>query len=281
MSALAICRRMPRAVDVAIDWAAREGWNPGLHDAAAFGAADPTGFFVGEIDGAPAATISVVKYGASFAFLGLYIVAPEWRGRGHGLALWQAALATAAGRNVGLDGVVAQQDNYRRSGFRLAYRNIRLGGTVRDAGPAHPGVVGAGQVPFDTLVDYDMRHFGAARPAFLRAWIEAPDAQAKVFVRGGALAGFGMVRPARHGMKIGPLFAHDEAAATALLDALLAAAGSGGAISIDVPEPNAQGMRLARAAGLEPVFETARMYTGPAPAIPIGSVYGVTSFELG
>jgi len=29
------------------------------------------------------------------------------------------------GRNIGLDGVVSQQDNYKKSGFKLAYRNIR------------------------------------------------------------------------------------------------------------------------------------------------------------
>ena len=40
MSALAI-RPMRRAdLDIAIDWAAAEGWNPGLDDAEAFLAAD-------------------------------------------------------------------------------------------------------------------------------------------------------------------------------------------------------------------------------------------------
>jgi len=29
------------------------------------------------------------------------------------------------------------------------------------------------------------------------------------------------------------------------------------------------------------VFETARMYTGPAPAIDLARIYGITTFELG
>jgi hypothetical protein len=29
------------------------------------------------------------------------------------------------------------------------------------------------------------------------------------------------------------------------------------------------------------VFETARMYTGQAPALPLDRIFGVTSFELG
>jgi hypothetical protein len=32
---------------------------------------------------------------------------------------------------------------------------------------------------------------------------------------------------------------------------------------------------------MQPVFETARMYKGSPPSIPIEQVYGVTSFELG
>jgi len=38
-------------VEAVIDWAAREGWNPGLNDAACFYAIDPNGFFMGVLDG--------------------------------------------------------------------------------------------------------------------------------------------------------------------------------------------------------------------------------------
>ena len=42
-------RRMSEAdLELALDWAAAEGWNPGLHDAHCFYAADPEGFFLGE-----------------------------------------------------------------------------------------------------------------------------------------------------------------------------------------------------------------------------------------
>jgi len=63
-------------VNIAIAWAAEEGWNPGLHDADCFYAADPSGFLVGLLGDEPIATISVVKYGNSFGFLGFYIVKP-------------------------------------------------------------------------------------------------------------------------------------------------------------------------------------------------------------
>ena len=107
-------------VEIALGFAALEGWNPGLHDAACFHAADPGGFLLAECRGQAVGCISAVSYGADFGFIGLYIVAPAWRGQGIGRRLWAAGLARLAGRTIGLDGVPAQQDNYRRSGFEPA-----------------------------------------------------------------------------------------------------------------------------------------------------------------
>jgi len=63
--------------------ATAEGWNPGLADDACFTAADPEGFFIGELKGALAATASCVNYGASFALLHFYTVREDLRGRGY------------------------------------------------------------------------------------------------------------------------------------------------------------------------------------------------------
>jgi len=130
----------PDEIAVAADWAAAEGWNPGCGDAACFATVDAEGFFIGELDGAAAATISCVNYDDRFAFLGFYIVRPDLRGRGYGLRIWNAAVEHAGDRTIGLDGVVAQQGNYQKSGFRLAYPNVRYGGRVA-TGAAPPGVI--------------------------------------------------------------------------------------------------------------------------------------------
>ena len=53
-------------LDIVASWADLEGWNPGLHDADCFRAADPTGFFKGVLGDEVIATISAVKYGGSF-----------------------------------------------------------------------------------------------------------------------------------------------------------------------------------------------------------------------
>ena len=71
---------------------AHEGWMPALDDHTLYYNTDPTGFFVGELDGEPISLISIVKYDDSFAFMGLYIVLEKYRRQGYGLALWTKAL---------------------------------------------------------------------------------------------------------------------------------------------------------------------------------------------
>lgn len=70
-------RRMNRSdIDRAVGWARDEGWNPGLHDAGSFFAADPNGFFISEIQGESAGCISAVAYTDTYGFMGFYIVRP-------------------------------------------------------------------------------------------------------------------------------------------------------------------------------------------------------------
>lgn len=270
----------PQDISIAIDWAAAEGWNPGLADAECFSSVDPQGFLIGELDGEPAATISCVNYDDRFSFLGFYIVRPDLRGKGYGLRIWNAAIAHAGGRVIGLDGVVAQQDNYRKSGFALAYANIRYGGMVAAPQMPRADVIAASDVPFAQVEADDATVFPAPRSSFLRIWIGRPGHIGCALLRGGRLAAWGVIRPCRLGRKIGPLVADDRAAAEAVLWALLARAG-GGEIFLDVPSVNREAVALAESFGLAPVFETARMYTGPIAPMRIERVFGVTSFELG
>jgi ribosomal protein S18 acetylase RimI-like enzyme len=279
MSDLQIRNLRPEEISIAIDWAAAEGWNPGLSDAACFAIPDAQGFFVGEIDGEPVATVSCVNYDDRFAFLGFYIVREGFRGSGHGLRIWNAAIAYAGSRVIGLDGVVAQQDNYRKSGFQLAHANIRYGGTIA-APPAPADVIALDRVPFALVEAGDATVFPAPRSAFLRAWIKTPGHIGRALLRDGKLAAWGVIRPCRNGTKIGPLVADDRAAAEAIVQALLASARDG-EVFLDVPAINREAIALAEALGLKPVFETARMYTGAIAPLRIDRVFGVTSFELG
>ena len=269
-----------REVEIAVDWAAQEGWNPGVHDADAFYAADPEGFFIAELDGEPIGSLSVVNYSETFAFAGLYILRPEYRNRGYGSRLFAAGMAHAGDRNIGGDGVLAMQEKYRtRSGFTLAYRNIRFEGA--GGGNEPEGPVDIAGVPFEPLAAYDARHFPASRPRFLAAWVRQEGACGRaVLGEDGDVAGYGVIRRCRHGYKIGPLFADTPEIAGEIFLALSAQASSG-PVYLDVPEPNAAAVALAQRQGMVPVFETARIYTKAVPDLPLDEVFGVTSFELG
>ncbi len=270
----------PNEIAIAVDWAAGEGWNPGLSDAACFGTVDQNGFFIGEIDGAPAATVSCVNYSADFAFIGFYIVREDLRGRGYGLRIWKAAIAHAGPRVIGLDGVLAQQPNYRNSGFSFAYTNVRYGGVVAASDSSPDGVIVLTEVPLTDIEASDATVFPAPRTAFLCAWIGSPGHVGRALMRDGRLAAWGVIRRCRKGYKIGPLVADDRSAAETVLAALLAAAG-GGEIFLDVPSVNPDAVALAQGLRLAPVFETARMYTGAIPPLRLERVFGVTTFELG
>ncbi|HNW92894.1 MAG TPA: GNAT family N-acetyltransferase [bacterium] len=274
--------RAMRATEVhlPLEWAAREGWNPGLYDAELFYAADPAGFFVGEIGGAPVATISAVRYGDRFGFIGLFIVRPDCRGGWLGPRLAQAALEHLGDRTIGIDGVLAKVRNYQTYGFALAHRNARYAGD--GGGPGGDGTEPLAAFAADEIAAYDLRHFGFPRPAFLRGWLKQNEALSLALGvrRAGRLARYGSIRKCRVGYKIGPLFA-DDAEGAAMLCAALAARAAGSVYYLDIPESNPQALALVRARGMKEVFATARMYRGTPPVLPLAGIYGITSFELG
>lgn len=268
-------------LDLALDWAAQEGWNPGLSDGDCFFAADRSGFLMGFLEGRPVASISAVKYSSDFGFIGLYIVEAAQRGRGLGIALWNDAMASLGRRIIGLDGVIAQQDNYRKSGFEFAHRNIRFAGSALSRNFPGSQIVDLNSLDADLVRSYDLGHFPARRSVFLRLWLRQPQSHALGWKEGGVLRGMGCVRPCRDGFKLAPLNADSAEIAEALLDALCARLPEGATIYLDLPEPNRAAVDLATRRGMQPAFETARMYAGGRAELPLQRIFGITSFELG
>lgn len=268
-------------LDIAIEWAAKEGWNPGLHDADSFYATDPNGFLLGFLDGEPIASISSVAYDSSFGFLGFYIVKPEYRDKGYGIQIWNEAIKHLPTQNISLDGVLAQQENYKKSGFKLAYRNIRYEGVGTNDKVDDPNILPISQVPFEQLLEYDKLVFPTERTVFLKEWFKQPESLAVAYVEDKKLLGYGMVRKCRTGFKVGPLFADNENIADILFRKMRSFVGAGAQIFLDTPEVNKQAVALAEKYGMKPMFETARMYTKDEPKVSLQKIFGVTTFELG
>lgn len=280
-----VIRAMTRAeLDTLVDWAADEGWNPGLHDAAIFWATDPDGFIAAELAGELIGGGSIVSYEGRFGFMGFFIIRPEHRSRGLGRRLWfhrrnLLVSRLVAPATIGMDGVFDMQPFYAQGGFAFSHRDLRFEGTGVAAPPA-AYLTDLREIPLAALLRYDASHFPAPRAPFLEAWIAQPGSRALAAVIDGALRGYGVIRPCRHGFKIGPLFAQDPDIADALYRGLGDLA-PGAPVFLDAPENNPQAVALARRHGLREVFGCARMYYGPPPVLRDDEIYGVTTFELG
>ncbi|MFG5861232.1 GNAT family N-acetyltransferase [Metapseudomonas sp. CR1201] len=283
-----VIRNMLRPeLDELVDWAAREGWNPGLHDAELFWATDSEAYIAADLDGQLIGGGAITSYGGEFGFMGFFIVRPEFRGRGLGDMLWHARrdrllARLRPGASIGMDGVFAMQDYYAKGGFVFSHRNLRFQLDIAEPPEWTPDeeILPLAEFAFDEVQAYDRTCFPAPRPHFLQGWINQPDALALGCRRNGRLAGFGVVRRCLQGCKIGPLFADDAQAAEALY-ADLAGFATGGPLYLDAPENNPEAMALVQRHGMSEVFGCARMYLGPFPAVAQERVFGVTTFELG
>ena len=273
-------RMQPSQVQMTIDWANQEGWNPGVLDAACFYQADLKGFFVGLLNDHPIAVGSAVVYDDHFAFCGLYIVKKEFRGQGYGIQLTEERLKYTGDRITGIDGILANVDKYKRLGYVEAYKNTRYIFTANPSAARNAPIVDLQSVPFADLEVFDRHYFPAPRSRFLKNWVVQPGSKALGFVEKGQLRGYGVIRKCIEGYKIGPLFAETVLIAQLLL-AQLSSHAANGPVFIDIPEPNQEAQALTRQFNMTPNFIVMRMYRNGFPNMDLKGIYGMTSFEIG
>lgn len=270
-------------LDLAVEWAAAEGWNPGLDDADIFWETDPEGFVCIERNGEVIGTGSIVSYGA-FGFMGFFIVRQGMRNQGIGAPFWnwrkqRLQERLQPGAAIGMDGVFEMQPFYGKGGFVFSHRNIRMEGMGKASRP-DPRLVPLAELPDASIREMDRRCFGFDRERFLSRWIQPKAGRALGYWEDDQLRGFGVIRKCQTGYKIGPLFAQNADIAEALFDGLTAEA-TGEPIYLDTPENNPAAIALASRKEMQEVFGCARMHLGPIPPLPWQEIFGVTTFELG
>jgi ribosomal protein S18 acetylase RimI-like enzyme len=291
-------RQMTRSeLDLCLQWAANEGWNPGLHDAEIFWVTDPQGFFVAEQDGQIIGTGSMVYYSPNLFFLGLFIVPPNLRGNGIGREMfshWQShmqqrlELADDQSPKIGMDGVLAMQPFYKQGGFRLEHQQTRhsiMTGAWTKLNPNESVCTrDVAELPFEQVLEFDRLHFGVRRSTFLRQWLQPKDGWTRCVVGAdGQITALGTIRRATKGWRIGPLFATGREAADLLLRDLCNRVNQlrSDVVYLDVPQANSDAVALVKKYQMSPEFTCGRMYCGPAPTLPWQQIFGVTSLELG
>jgi len=279
-------RQMTRTeLDVAVEWARVEGWNPGLHDADVFWQTDPLGYLALERNGEMIGSGSTVSYGGKFGFMGFFIVRADLRSHGLGRELWYARRNQLLARldsnaTIGMDGVFDMQSFYAKGGFKFSHRNLRMQGFGQELQFDQSFISKVNDTDFAAIEKIDHRCFGYARKTFLKGWLSMPNSVTYCSRGGTDVQGYGTIRRCRSGWKIGPLFAETPAIADELFKALNTVA-AGESIFLDVPEINKYAVELASNYKMTESFGCARMYHGEAPNLPYDQVFGVTTFELG
>ncbi len=267
-----------------VNWAEKEGWNPGPYDAEVYWVTDPDGYYGylhrDELIGGG----SLVSYDEEFGFMGFFIVAPEYRSNGLGRNLWYHRRNTLLSRlkkgaTIGMDGVLAMQDFYAKGGFEIAFRDERhekFGETF----PIHNNISSITKEDYCDIIEYDKVHFGFSRSKFLIPWLKLQGTFSFKFMENEIIKGMAILRKANHGYKICPLFADNETIAEELYKTCLNSVKNE-PVYIDIPMINESAIRLTKKYKTTYVFECARMYYGEPPKINMNNIYGITTFELG
>ena len=286
-------------------WAIDEGFYPGRGDLLTYFHADPAGSMVGCLNGRPIGCIVGARFDNSYGFIGLFLVIPEQRGHGYGLALWKRALRHLDGLTcIGLEAAPRRQNDYASWGFKSAFNTLRwcldaaAGGnrTLCSRAPLPPGfcLLPGSQVSEAAIQSYDAKHEATPRPLFLREWLQTnqgnqgsawSDTVTVLLDELGCCRGFARIRPClptisgKLTWRLGPWLADASALAGVLLDDLCSQRQ--GEIIVDAPEANPRAYRLLEERGFKATDRTIRMYRGHEPSFALHDVYGLTCLELG
>jgi GNAT superfamily N-acetyltransferase len=280
-------RPLTRAeLDVVLAWGDADA-APDPHDATALWEADPSGLWGVDVDGVLVAAASELAHQGQLGRIGFVVVRPEMRKRGIGQLTIQFLVddllsRLAPGAAIILDATLEITDHAERLGFVSSGTLSRMQGTaeVGRRGP-HTGEIRAlTAVPFELVVGLDTLHTGVLRESLMRTWISPPGGLGLGVYERGELLGMGVARRSRTGLAIGPLYASEPDVAQDLFSALTSP-HAGAAITLDVPMANPVAVAFATGNGLAPVATRTTMGFGDLPVLPIDTVYGTTSYELG
>jgi len=244
------------------------GWNQTNADWMRFLEGDAEGSFVVELDGAIRGTAATIVYGGRFAWVGMVLVDPEYRGRGIGTRLLERCIEHLDSLRVPcikLDATPLGKPVYEKLGFAVEYELERwtlkrtdsdlAGGTKAEAWEAMPAPL------FEFILKADGEAFGADRSGVLRSVnAEEPRFTDGIWNAGG-MEGYAFGRHGSFADHLGPWIAKDEETGARLLDRFLEQTGRGTVVT-DCSAANPFVKKLLRARGFEFARPLTRMFRG-------------------
>lgn len=199
-------------------------------------ALDPTGFYVGVVNGEIISLINCIKYPGHSAFISTFLVKEEYRGKGYGRQTWDTAWKSLdKSIALGLDAVSDMVPKHETLGFHSVWNTLVVVLDLKMITEKFAGVSDSAvcikpinAIDVTKVIEYDASIFGTSREGFTRAWISIPGSRGWVAVNErGNLIGYIAIRPVIRGidmkvgpLSLGPLYADSDVIAKLLLNAM-------------------------------------------------------------
>lgn len=254
-------RMMPQDIPAGMRLKEIAGWNQTPADWERFLNAGPDGCFVAECEGRVVGTVTTISYEDRFAWIGMVLVDPDFRGGGIGTRLLEKAIAYLDARGIPtlkLDATPHGKPIYEKLGFVYEYE-IERWALKRAAGDEPAPEARAEDLTAVLALDHEV--FGASRDALLRSLANCAP-QFVCAVRNAAeIRGYAFGRPGSLADHLGPWIAQDESAAGELLNTFLRRSNRE-MVFADCLKANPWARPLLRAHGFELSRPLTRMYRG-------------------
>lgn len=244
------------------------GWNQTAQDWERFLTASPDGCFVAELDGEVCGTVTTISYEERFAWVGMVLVDPEFRGRGIGAKLLARAIEHLdAGKisTIKLDATPLGKPLYETLGFVSEYEIERwvLRTSSVSSTKTHrsrpPGLLSPD--PLDSIFELDRDIFGADRSSLLESLHQEVPDFTFAMRNANIVEGYGFGRHGCYADHLGPWMATDAHVARQLLEAFLASCGRD-TIVVDCLKSNTMARSLLQSFGFTYSRPLTRMYRG-------------------
>ena len=210
------------------------GWRPfGPGDLSCAYAFDPSGFFVGELNGEVISHVNAVKYPDHSIHIGCFMVQKEHSGKGYDEQTWESAWKTLNHNcTIGLDSRSHESPMFKSYGFCPVWENsvvlLNFEKIIKNLGnvnlPSGFLLKPIRTTDAEKLFLYDASVFGSPRHALVEKWISIPGSLGWAALdENGDIVGYTVVRPiivgagTEFGLSMAPLYANSDQIASALL----------------------------------------------------------------
>jgi ribosomal protein S18 acetylase RimI-like enzyme len=255
---------LPGDIGAGLSLCRLSGWNQLRKDWEIFLELSPFGCRVAVYEGQVIGTVTTIKYGDDFSWIGMVLVHPTFRRQGIAKRLVDQALTILSGEsNIKLDATMAGREVYLKLGFQDEYGISRMQRTGFASGNGNEEY-DAREISRNDLTRiaaFDSKIFGADRMPLLESLLTAERLVALAVEKDQKLRGFCMGRAGYSHAHIGPVVANDLHTAKLLVTAALRKCTDQPVI-IDATQFNADWMKWLQSIGFSEQRSFIRMYKG-------------------